>query len=455
MEGYTVWVLTRLCRRLLLLAAGPVLLAAGPAPELVAAARRPPRKLVRGAVDASAATIEVTGRLFYEDHRKLGVHHQRTDPAGERGRKRTLRTELVQDYLGAHFMTVELYEVDRARGEGCSPAVWVGAATVAPDGSFTARVPAADPCASESEPRFVISASTGHCDDELCFYVGRRVTTPFVLWFGRMRPFAAGELPDLVFRPKGLPRITVEAQAANHHASLVDAIVAMHVEGGIPFRREEYGPLTVRFPSPYSDGRATRADLIDANNKRWPKGGLVIHEYGHIVHRRAWGGDYAGFPKPVQAWNGKKHSKEVPFIAFKEGWANFVASYTLGRCGRPSFDEADVLVSLERPVDGRHFPQNHHRALCDWVDDHVDQRPGTQRADTLSMELYRLWQTLDATDELWSERGIVPGLDMCDLAATHVVTGDASERAGRLEAVLGVLETNDISCPELAVELAP
>ena len=95
----------------------------------------------------------MTGRLFYEDRRKLGVPHQRTDPTGERGKKRKRRTEPVQSYLGAHYMLVDLYEVDRTLGPGCSPVAWVGAATVGPDGSFSVEVPAADPCQSESESK--------------------------------------------------------------------------------------------------------------------------------------------------------------------------------------------------------------------------------------------------------------------------------------------------------------
>lgn len=447
-RGYFWSVSRSQCHVLLVCAASPVLIAAEP---LVEGRRRVWSQVERSPLASDVTTTSLTGRLFYEDHRQLGRHTTRRDPDGKPGRRPKQRTQRHQRYLAAHLMTVEMYEVDDARGRGCVPLAWVGTAAVGPDGTFSAEVPANDSCAaeSESEPRYVLAAHTSHCEGDLCFYVGRRVEDAYTLWFGVGSPFAGPTMPDLVFLPARGPRLSVEAQAANHHASLVDVVVAFHVEADIPFRREEFGAVTVRYPSPYSDGRATRADLIDANNQGWPKGGLILHEYGHIVHRRAWGGDYAGYPTPIQRWNGKSHSREVPFIALKEGWANFTAAYVTGRCFRSGYDTANTLVSLQREVNGIHFPQNHHRALCDWVDRQPDQRPGTARGDTMTTDLYTLWQTLDTTDELWADRGHTPGLNMCDLAATYVVSGSVDGRWARFDAVAGVLETNDIACPGL------
>jgi len=434
-------------RRLLVLAASPVLLAVGP---FVEGRRQPRRTVERGSLDPAHTTAPIQGRLFYEDHRTLGRHQTRLDHSGEPGRPSGERTRWRQLFLGAHYMTVDIFEVDEQSGPGCSPLAWVGSATVGADGRFTTEVPTDDPCSAETAPRYVVAAQTSSCeDDALCFFVGRRPRTAHTLWFGLGRPFEGPELPDLLFRPRGHYGASVEAQAANHYASLVDGLLALHVEAGIPFRREEFGPVSVRFPSPWSNGQAPRSDLIDANNMGWPKGGLVLHEYGHIVHRRAWGGDYAGYPAPVQSWRGGGGSEEVPFIALKEGWANFTTAYVTGRCFVPRYDSADTLVSVKREVPGLHFPQNHRRALCDWVDSLEDQRAGTQRGDTLSTDLYTLWQALDETDALWPEHAEVPGLDMCDLAATYVVNGSLAGRPARFDAIAGVLETNDIDCPGL------
>ncbi len=177
----------------------------------------------------------------------------------------------------------------------------------------------------------------------------------------------------------------------------------------------------------------------------------MVHEYGHVLHRRLWGGDYAGYPVPVQSWNGVAHSGEAPFIALKEGWANFLTAYVAGRCDRPAFDARDDLASLERPLSGNHFPQNHRRVLCDFIDANEDQRPGTTVRDRMQLSLLEVWTLMDLTDDrVGTYPGHHPvheGLDLCDVAEVYLQEHGRGPEPVRL--LYGVLETNDLHCPRV------
>ncbi len=410
------------------------------------------------------ATTTLTGRLFYEDHRVVARHRNRRDLDGRAARPRRQRADPRAAYLGAYSMVVDVYEQDRAPRPGCVPLEWVGAATVGPDGTFTVEVPGRDRCRAERDEdrRYVLRARTRYCGDELCYQVARARLRPYALWFGLDAPFRApvdareAALGDLLFTPAGRPARNDWARAANHYAALVDAVVALHIEGGIPFQRARYGPVTVRFPSVYADGRTPSAQLIDAANKGWPRGNLVMHEYGHIVHRRAWGGDYAGHHDPIQRWSGSRRTVEEPFIALKEGWANFVTAYVSGRCFRARYDTEAELASARRGIDGVHFPQNHHRLLCDWVDDEDDAEAGSGPGEQAHTDVLGLWRILDQTDDLTdrypAHDPVREGLDVCDMMAAHIVQGAAlgpAEVERRRAEARGLLATNDIGCPGL------
>lgn len=414
--------------------------------------------------DAGQHTTVLTGTVWYEDQRVLGRHRQRRDLDGQPGRGRRARERRHQDFLGGMSMQVDVFEVDGglALGRGCRRLEPVGRTTVAVDGSFSVVVPERDDCQTEADeaPRFVIQVSTQYCEGEVCVTVGRRRNRPFALWFGFDAPLAMGPGDParnaLLFRPEGVRRPpSVEAQAANHFASLIDSVWAIHVEGGVPFRLDPYGPLHVRFPSIWSSGRATSATLIDASNEGWPKGNLLLHEYGHIVHRRAWGGDYAGYPDPIQAWNPARHSAELPFISLKEGWAIFLSNYALGRCDRPRYDVRDDLHSEEVGRNGRYFPQNHHHLLCDLVDDGAD-RPGESIDDTVALDLYTLWSLFDQVDDRLDEYPhhdpVTQGLDVCDLMQVYILAGSKDGPAGAeraLREAYSLLSINDIWCADI------
>ena len=436
-----------------------------PRPEGLQAGHRNPWVQPDGPAERVKGDMTVLeGRLLYEDHRVVARHGARFDLDGRPSKSRKNRPDRRADYLGADFMVVEVFERDarNTRDGTCRRTAFVGRATVQSDGTFSIPVPVRDPCVAEAnEPaRYLIQATTRHCDADVCVQIGRTPLSPYVLWFGRDTPLVVGpegrQANTLLFTPDGAPDQNTVSVAANHFASLADTVQAVHVEAGVPFRHETYGPVRVRYPSIWADGRGTSAGLIDINNSGWPRGNLMMHEYAHIVHRRAWGGDYAGFPAPIQPWNGKAHSGETPFIAFKEGWATFMTSYVTGRCFREGYDERDDLVSIPRGTNGLQYPQNHQRALCDWVDDHADHRVGTAVGDRVHTELLELWRIVDETDDRVGEYAghdpVKQGLDMCDVVEVALSTRGGSEE--HIRDLYGLLETNDIWCPRLTDRFA-
>ncbi len=441
--------------------------------EAVPEALRPGRRRAR--VDTTAdvpAVVSVqtvlSGRVWYEDHRAVGRHRDRGDLDGRPGRFRRGRKDRRQDFLGAFHMQVDVFEQDAAfsKGRACRSLEHVGRTTVASDGSFSLPVPQHDACPAEASegPRYVVQVSTQYCEGPICVRIGRRPGRPHALWFGLETPLvlgSAGEVANqLLFQPARSEAPSVEAMAANHFASLTDAVWRVHVDGGVPFGLDTFGPVDVRFPSMWSSGRATSAALIDADSKGWPKGNLLLHEYGHIVHRRAWNGDYAGYPNPVQAWNPVRHSRELPFIALKEGWAIFLANDVLGRCDRPRYDTRHDLHSEAQGLNGLFFPQNHHYLLCDLVDARQDL-PGETVDDVIDLTLYELWSLLDQTDDRLAEYPhhdpVAEGLDVCDLMEVYILShghGEPAATESALRAAYGVLAVNDIWCPRLVKRFA-
>lgn len=410
--------------------------------------------------------VTIRGKVVYPDHRNKGQHGRRDDIMGDPGVPSRDRASDEQDLLGAYYVMVDAYERDTGYRPSptCSRTEQVGRAMVQHDGSFAVSFVPRDPCATDdwANPRFALRLRLRYCDDDVCFQVGPRADSYYELWYRYDDPFtvAAGSSRDvgtLLFSEAGGDERNDHARAANQYASLVDAIVTLHREEGIPFRKSRYGKVQVRYPSRWSSGRATAADLIDLDNSGWPDGGKAIHEYGHIVHRRAWGGDYAGHEDPIQAWG--PGTVESPFIAFKEGWANFIERYVTGKCFRSAYDTGG-LRSLDRPQDGIQFPENHHRFLCDWVDAADDDRSGNEGiGDVFTASLYSLWHNLDRTDDTIDAYGghdpVDPGLNVCDMLGYYLDVRKSTAEVGALAHdqyvwwVANLLDNNDISCRDV------
>lgn len=411
--------------------------------------------------------VTIKGKVFYPDHRHSGQHWRRYDSVGGVGLPPADRTSDYQDDLGAYYAMVDAFEIDTAGlvHTSCTRKDQVGRGMVQRDGSFSITFSPGDPCDHDevAHPRYALRVRLRFCSDELCFQVGPDDDSFYELWYGSEAPFSVpmGTTRDvgaMLFSEAGAPDLNDHARAANQYASIVDAIVTVHAEEGIPFRKSTYGKLQVRYPSPYSSGRGTAADLIDLNNSGWPEGGKAIHEYGHIIHRRAWGGDYAGHVNPIQSWGA--NTVEIPFIAFKEGWANFIQRYVTGRCFEESYDGFEGFHSLGVAEDGIHFPENHHYLLCDWVDTADDDRSGNEGiGDVFTASLYSLWHNLDRTDDTIASYGghdpEDPGLDVCDMVGYYLEVRKAASEVGDVAHdqyvwwISNLLDNNDIHCADV------
>lgn len=418
-------------------------------------------------VSGSDNTITIKGRLFYEDHRKHGQFDRREDLGGSPGLARGDRDQdpvrPAQWLLGAYHMVIDIYERDQQTVfPGCKNTDLIKSVMVRADGSFSASFSFTDDCKRSdwNRPKFSIRARTRYCDANVCFQVGQRNNHFYELWWRKDNPVGVArgtthDFGDLVFSQAGAPAKNDYARAANQFASIADAISTLHHEGDIPFRQASYGGLQVRFPSSYSSGRATDYDLIDLDNTGWPSGQKAIHEYGHIVHRRAWGGDYAGHHDPIQHWTSS--SSEAPFIAMKEGWAVFVQNYVLGKCAKPSYDTNYDFKSTARGVKGNNFVENHHRFFCDWIDANSDLRPSMHGAgDIMQATLWSLWHNLDRMDNTVNQYGghdpVDPGLGVCDFAGYYLNVRKSAAEVGQalhdhyVWNVSSLLEQHDLRC---------
>jgi hypothetical protein len=317
------------------------------------------------------------------------------------------------------------------------------------------------------------------------------------------------------------------AMAANHYATLVDTMYVLHNQAEIPFKYDNYGEVVVemcekdyaktfkgKHITQCARGYAYSAGLIKITQPEiWPIGPLVAHEYGHVLQRRASDGTY-GWKKNIvnsdcrpdepvdcpygrrdedkmkggvvynsnyeanESWgNWSGDTYEYPKVAFKEGWANFVANAVMDRCAEidensnsgqnvyPHYSDGGQVL-LEAMVNstntGNGYPGNVTKFLCDWYDEHPaqdddaelvygnkDLRPGYGdrfREDLLSMwlNLEELWQTSTSEQR--------ESLTICDYAKTYItakrgkirVEGDTHSSYEDL--IVNLLYNNGLKC---------
>src|SRR6185436_14255039 len=99
------------------------------------------------------------------------------------------------------------------------------------------------------------------------------------------------------------------------------------------------------------------------------------------MHQRAWEGGYGYDGDFSQDWS--KNTKEEPFIAFKEAWANFVAAATFNEGGTDhTVDDGSAIYDDLNPESGRPYgtfseghlyPGNVTWLLDDWHDNYNDK----------------------------------------------------------------------------------
>ena len=301
----------------------------------------------------------IEGHLYYPDLRELGHFSWRRDVDGNHGfRCSYARDGCIENPLGAWGVEVQALN---------SNADVVASSHVRHDGSYSLSV------RSDDEYRVVFFLS--HCTDDVCFAFEHGKKT-YALEHP-IRPIIdqgqGTSLPALLFQPEGIEAgiPNNHAHSANHFASLMELTFIWHALGGASFFTEDFAPLSIILPTSLDTfGRTTGPSTvhIPENTTGWIKGNKIMHEYGHVLSLRAWGGSYWFDGEAFADWSAT--TPQEPHIAFKEGFANFVSRSSETKQGcTGGFDEPSSLGGVD---DGWLYPRNVTKFLCDVLDYHEE-----------------------------------------------------------------------------------
>jgi hypothetical protein len=437
-------------------------------------------------------SITVSGRLFYNDLRQYGHFDWRRDKNGTPGTQHDYDDGYRVNYLALRDATVQIYEIDKEPfgPSGCLETESMGLATVGEDGRFTWSGPLSDSCSIEEDAQNVslaVKISLSFCDGAHTRCIGVRdpgtlvdavETDTFSRWHGQASKAnprivsvdGAINLADDEFESKTAGTVTdLDAQAANVFASLVDVTRAFHVNDTVPFLYDDYGDVYVLFPSLIVAKAKTygtqRIEIPAPGGQEvgtrtpttWLEGQGIMHEYGHIIHFRAFDGkgnntDYSFDGK--DSWS--ISSKEFPQTAFSEGWANFVPRAALEDVPKTAttsyygcsgnFDTDDIYGgSTTAPSDDGHwYPGNVTKALCDWFDTSNDARYGDGDHWAAS-SLHSMWLNLDGMYDNATTQQRSAGLDFCDWVDYYLNVRKAGD-PDYVDSITDLVENNGINC---------
>lgn len=439
--------------------------------------------ITRPAVSALAATATITGKVMFNDRRNHGLFSARRTPAGAVGEKCGTDglwsdgTSCATHWLAGQYMVVDVFERDTGFGPfdvNCKDLDKIGSATVAYDGTFTATFSVADPCNNDDHARTAITLQTRlrFCGSEWCFSMNSDEDTPYALYHpgaSYVSPLLvdAGDavaLGTMAFHPAGTASdgINDHSIAANLYASLVDTVLTVHRDAGVPFYKDEFGELQYIYPSTRTATATALSPtkIVDKVNTAWEAGLTPAHEYGHILMQRAWDGDYGFDGVGISAGDGAAAVSQQ--IAFKEAWAEFVAHAVFPEtngCGRASFDDNASKPGTDPwgPLgSGTWWRLNVTKALCDWHDDSSDDDPALAGdGDHFTADLYSMWfnlrrMFLDASLYGGDYAGV--GLYFCDYVDYYldvrksVAAVGAAEHAAKVGSITDVIYNNNIAC---------
>ncbi len=337
------------------------------------------------------------------------------------------------------------------------------------DGSFSVTFDPYDPCTSDSRSRTAIElrVRTKYCGSEWCFSVVDNRGDPYTLSYPGatnsdpllIDAYDVIELPAMEFSPAATNAAIASdiAIAANYYASLVDTVLTLHEHAGIPFYYDEFGEVSVEYPSTRTrSGTALSPNEIALIGRDdWVIGEVVAHEYGHVLMQRAWDGGYG--------WDGVgnggvKWVKDLPTdqrIAFKEGFGNFVSRAVFTEtmpCDAPGFDDNERKPLPGSLGEGAQYVTNINKLLCDWLDARRD--PATGIGDRFTAELYSIWYNVRRmyVDRLLYGGDFEAGLTICDYVNYYLGVRKAPWSVG-LEAHLDYVQLiteliyhNNIAC---------
>lgn len=435
------------------------------------------------AVSVTAGTATITGKVMFNDRRNHGLFSARRTSSGAVGTKCGTDgvfsdgTSCATHWLAGQYMVVDVFERDTGFGifdVNCKDSDKIGSATVAYDGTFSATFSVDDPCNNDDWSRTAITLQTRtkFCGSDWCFSLNSDNNTPYTLYYpgaSYVSPLMvdAGDnvaLATMAFHPAGTASdaINDHSIAANLYASLVDTVLTVHRDAGVPFYKDEFGELQYIYPSTQTQTATALSPtkVVDRENTGWEGGLTPAHEYGHILMQRAWDGDYGFDGVGISA--GDSAAAVSQQIAFKEAWAEFIAHAVFpstNGCGLASFDDNANKPGTDPwgPLgSGTWWRLNVTKALCDWHDESFDDDLALAGGgDHFTADLYSMWfnlrrMYLDASLYGGDYSGV--GLYFCDYVDYYLnvrksaAAVGAAEHNAKVDSITDIVYNNNIAC---------
>lgn len=458
--------------------------------------------------------ITIEGRLFFNDRRETGIFGVRLDPDGHpvkecdpdglRDKDPSGKEELCWlNWAGAQMVVVDAIERDSTEFPthkpipnapkeltNCLYEDVLGSDTVRKSGRYSITFKPRDGCGLDDFGKYAIEIRfrLRFCNESFCFSMRKAGGDVYTLSHGDAshdKPIrlARGDrlrLPDRFFKTErngSNPEFI--SVAANYYATIVDTLVAVHRDMGIPFFGDQFGEIEYIYPADGLTGhlntstattKSPRTVVIDTFEDGcdkcaipvWPAGQTPAHEYGHVMMLRAWGGEYGfdGIGKHFDERISGRAADPAPQIAFKEAWANFLVHAVFAEnngfgCEYTKIEDNVSNPPLGNAQTGIEFIINNEKALCDWFDSENDG------ADNFQQNSFKLmWDVLRG---LHKDRGRfvmaypTKGLSICDFGSHYQTVGPRNGSVSNPNSGLRpgltwegqVLSHNLISCPNV------
>lgn len=427
---------------------------------------------------AAVNTVTIEGRLFFNDRRADGLFSVRDTPSGSPGERcnpsgvRDDGSACSLNWLAARYAVIDVIERDTVVAPGCATEDILATATVDVHGEFSATFTPTEGCLPElgSDAAIVLRARLRFCGSDYCFSVRTDAGDQYRLVHPGASPsnpllVAPGDhvvMTDLRFNPAGNnPAVANDYSiAANYYASLVDTVLTLHRDNPIPFYKPEFGEVNVLYPSTQT-GSATAlspTEIALIARTDWIKGGVVAHEYGHVMMQRAWDGGYGwdGVGNGGVSWNVSTATE--PRIAFKEGFANFIERAVFVETGAyddPAFDD-NATKPLPGPLgQGWKWVTNVNKLLSDWYDERFDNDLTLDGGgDHFTATLYSVWYNLRHmyVDAAAYGGDFLGGFTICDYIDYYLDVRKSAANVGAAEhdsyvaSITDLIFNNNIAC---------
>jgi hypothetical protein len=442
-----------------------------------------PAMTVRHQVTRAGGTATISGKVVYNDRRNHGLFAARRTLTGAVGEKCGTDglwpdgTSCATHWLAGQYMVVDVYERDTGFGildVNCHDSEKIASATVAYDGTFSVTFPTADACNHDDYAGTMITLNTRlkFCGTDWCFSLDSDDDTPYTLYYPgasyaspvRVDAGDSVALAAMAFYPATATSTDINdySIAANLYASLVDTVLTVHRDNGVPFYKDEFGELQYIYPSTETSTATTKSAsrVVDKVNTTWDPGLTPAHEFGHVLMLRAWDGDYGFNGVGISA--GDDAAAVSQQIAFKEAWAEFIAHAVFpltNGCDLASFDDNANKPGTDPwgPLGaGTWWRLNVTKSLCDWYDARFDNDAALAGGgDHFTADLYSLWYNMrrmyvDAALYGGDYSGV--GLYFCDYVSYYLDVRNsaaavgASDHNAKVSSITDLIYNNNIAC---------